>query len=116
MNSPVLNQADGIDVCSVSDLVPYSGVAVLCGNQQVALFYVPDEPALVYAIANYDPNGRANVLSRGILGDRGGELVVASPLYKQHFSLSTGICCEDPQVRVKTFPTRIKDDAVLIEF
>ena len=51
-------------------------------------------------MGNLDPFSRANVLSRGIVGDLKGELVVASPVYKQHFSLRTGQCVEDPDVRV----------------
>ena len=41
----------------------------------------------VYALDNFDPHSGANVLSRGIVGDLSGELVVASPVYKHHFSL-----------------------------
>ena len=44
----------------------------------------------MYAIGNYDPASDANVLARGIVGDIGGEIVVASPIYKQHFSLRHG--------------------------
>jgi len=51
----------------------------------------------VFAIGNYDPASDANVLSRGIVGDIGGEIVVASPIYKQHFSLITGRCLEEPR-------------------
>jgi nitrite reductase/ring-hydroxylating ferredoxin subunit len=32
---------------------------------------------------------------RGIIGDLQGERVIASPIYKQHFSLATGRCLED---------------------
>jgi nitrite reductase (NADH) large subunit len=35
---------------------------------------------------------RAHVLSRGIVGELRGERVVASPLYKHHYSLATGRC------------------------
>lgn len=34
-------------------------------------------------------------MSRGIIGDLQGERVIASPIYKQHFSLATGRCLED---------------------
>ena len=98
-------------VCQVADLVEGSGVAVLLNGQQVALFYLPNEAKTIYAIDNFDPIGRANVLSRGIVGDIGGELVVASPLYKQHFSLHTGKCLEQDQA-VRVWPVRIKDEQV----
>ena len=43
------------------------------------------------------------MLSRGIVGDKNGEFVVASPIYKQHFSLLTGQCLEDPTVQVSVY-------------
>jgi nitrite reductase (NADH) small subunit len=55
------------------------------------------------------------VLSRGIVGDLRGELVVASPVYKQHFSLVSGRCLEDPAVRVAVFPVRLEGDMVCVE-
>ena len=102
-----------IDVCSVNDLQPNSGVCALVEKQQVAIFYMPKEQA-VYAIHNYDPIGKANVLSRGLIGDINGEPVVASPLYKQHFSLVTGACLEDETVEVDAFDVRIANGRVEI--
>ena len=66
--------------------MPDSGVAALVDGREVAVFRVRDA---VYAIGNHDPASGANVLARGIVGDIGGEIVVASPIYKQHFSLVT---------------------------
>lgn len=100
-----------IDVCSVDDLQPNSGVCALVENQQVAIFYLPKEEA-IFAIHNYDPIGKANVLSRGMIGDIKGEPVVASPLYKQHFSLKTGACLEDETVKVDAYTVRIDDGRV----
>jgi nitrite reductase (NADH) small subunit len=102
------------DVCSSNDLQPDSGVCVLVAGQQVAIFYLVKEDA-VYAIGNYDPIGKANVLSRGIIGDVKGEPMVASPLYKQHFSLNTGVCMEDEQVAVPVYPIRIHNGRVEIQ-
>lgn len=105
---------DGEVVCQRSDLVAGSGVCALVGGEQVALFYLPDETPQLYALGNRDPIGKANVLSRGIVGDLGGELVVASPLYKQHFSLETGACLEEAEVRVEIYEVRLDGDNVLI--
>jgi assimilatory nitrate reductase catalytic subunit len=55
-----------------------------------------------------------NVLSRGIVGDLGGELVVASPLYKQHFSLITGRCLEEPEHAVPVYLARIHEGQVWV--
>ncbi len=92
-------------VCSKEDLVPHTGVCAKVGEQQVALFYCERTNGL-YAISNYDPIGKANVLSRGMMGSIAGEPCVASPLYKQHFHLETGICVEDPGQQVHTYAVR----------
>lgn len=101
-------------ICDKSDLVANSGVCALVNGEQVAIFYVPSTEQQVFAIANWDPFGKANVLSRGIIGDLKGEIVVASPLYKQHFKLSDGRCLEDDSTQVKTYPVTIKNDKVLL--
>jgi nitrite reductase (NADH) small subunit len=107
--------ADGawIAVCRLSDIVPNTGVCALVGGRQVAVFRLDDDS--VYALSNHDPFSRANVLSRGIVGDVKGELVVASPVYKQHFSLATGQCLEEPEVRIETFPARVESGTVWVD-
>ncbi len=102
-------------VCTRNDLVPGSGVCALVGQEQVALFYLPEEQQQVYAISNRDPIGGANVLSRGIVGDLGGKLVVASPLYKQHFDLTSGQCLEEDGVSIEVYEVRLDGDNVLIK-
>ncbi len=102
-----------IDVCSVDDLEPESGVCVLLDGKQIAIFYFPltDE---IYAISNYDPFSKTNSLSRGMVGDLQGEPMVAAPLYKQHFSLKTGVCLDDETVKVETYPVRVENGRVEI--
>ena len=104
---------DWIPVCRLDDIVPNTGVAALVGGRQVAVFRVADDS--VHAIENHDPFSRANVLSRGIVGDLKGELVVASPVYKQHFSLVTGRCIEDEAVSVPVYGASIQGDYVMIQ-
>ncbi len=99
------------DVCSKNDLQPNSGVCALVEDQQVAIFYMPDNNA-IYAINNYDPFGKVHVLSRGLIGDLNGEPMVSSPLYKQHFSLKTGQCFEDDSVTIPAYAVRIVGDRV----
>lgn len=105
--------AQWIDVCSIDDLQPDSGVCALVKNRQVAIFYMPKDQTL-YAIDNFDPFGKINVLSRGMIGDLNGEPMVASPLYKQHFNLKSGICFEDDAVKVETYPIRLENGRVEI--
>lgn len=100
-----------VDICSKDDLQPDSGICALVEDQQVAIFYLPKQEK-VYALNNYDPFGKANVLSRGLVGDINGEPMVASPLYKQHFSLKTGLCLDDETVKIDTYDIRIENDRV----
>lgn len=103
--------AQWLTVCSLSRIIPNTGVCALVGDQQVAVFRVGEE---VYAIANYDPFSQSYVLSRGIVGDRQGVPKVASPIYKQNFNLITGECFDDETVRVATFPVRVLEGQVQV--
>lgn len=100
-------------VCALGELWPDSGVAALIGQEQVAVFRV-GEGEEIYAIGNRDPFSGANVLARGIVGDLGGELVVASPVYKQHFQLRDGLCLEDASVSVPIYAVRVYNGAVQV--
>jgi len=103
-----------IDLCALADLPPNAGLAARVGDTQIALFHLPDSDEKVFALANFDPKGHANVLARGILGDIKGERVVASPLYKQHYRLTDGQCLEDEGVQVPVWTTRIEGGRVLV--
>lgn len=102
-----------IDICTVEDLQPDSGVCALVDDRQIAIFYLAEEQA-VYALDNHDPFSQTNVLSRGMIGDLQGEPMVASPMYKQHFSLKTGVCLEDATVKLQTYTVRIDNRRVQI--
>lgn len=98
-------------VCALADIVPYTGVCCLVGREQVAVFRYGEGEEL-YAVSNFDPFSRANVLSRGIVGDRGGRPKVASPIFKQNFALDTGECFDDPGVRLLTYEVRVFNENV----
>ena len=84
------------DVCAHEDLIEGAGVGALVAGRQVALFQVHGR---AYALDNFDPASRANVLARGLTGNLQGERVVASPIYKNHFVLTSGRCVEDPTLQ-----------------
>lgn len=107
-------QLDWQPICHRDDLLPGGGVCALVGDDAVAVFYLPGRERSLYAIGNFDPIGGASVLSRGIVGSIGDRLVVASPLYKQHFDLATGECLEDGDVAVPVYDVRLDGDNVLI--
>lgn len=96
-------------VCAARDLEPNLGVRALVNGEQVALFRVQDR---LYGISAIDPFCKAAVLSRGIIGDLKGQVVVASPIYKQHFDLQTGQCLEDAAARLKTYQVRENGDQI----
>ncbi len=63
-------------------------------------------------MSNHDPFSGANVLSRGIVGDRAGDPKIASPIYKHTFNLRTGVCYEDSTVRLDVYRVRRRHGVV----
>lgn len=90
-------------VCNADELLPNIGVRALVAGEQVAVFRVQDK---LYGISAIDPFCKAAVLSRGLVGDVKGRIVVASPIYKQHFDLQTGQCLEEQGAMLKTYAVR----------
>ena len=103
------SRPDWVAVCRVDAIPPWAGVCARVGGAAVAVFRVGDR---VFALGDRDPFTGASVLSRGIVGDRGGVLKVASPLHKQSFALETGDCLDDPSVSVPVYRCRITEGVV----
>jgi len=101
-------------ICKSHDLIENAGVAALVENQQIALFFVPATNEQVFAIGNWDPIGKANVLSRGLIAHLKDDWVVASPLYKEHYSLKTGKC-QEADVHVPVWPVKVVDEEVYVK-
>jgi len=103
-------------ICRVDDLLVERGAAALVGERQIALFRTYD--GRLYATDQVDPFSGAAILSRGIVGDRGGVPTVASPMYKQVFDLRTGVCLDtqgkDPQT-LRVYPVAVSDGDVLVK-
>ena len=97
--------SEWVEVCAYDSIYPDTGVCALVDGQQVAVYRLSD--GTLHALSNHDPFSGANVMSRGIVGDRGGEPKVASPIYKQSFDLRTGVCLDDTTVTVPTYPVRV---------
>lgn len=111
-HAPTVNEA-WVNVCEVTDLMPDTGVCALINDIQVAIFY-SRRLNEYFAASNFDPISEANVLSRGIIGSLGEAVVVASPLYKQHFNLRTGECLEKPEHAIPVFPIRVENGLVQV--
>ena len=101
-------------VCDVDDILPNTGICALINNRHVAVFHVRTDTEQLFAIDNYDPTAGASVLSRGLVGNLGERIVVASPIYKHHFDLQSGECLEAPENSVSAYPVRIENRRVLV--
>ncbi len=109
MNTDTLNWTAA---CSVNDILPNTGVCALVDDRHVAIFRLGEQQ--FFAIDNVDPKSQASVLSRGLIGSLGEHIVVASPLYKNHFDLRTGECLEYPELSVRAHKVRVEDGRVLV--
>ncbi len=103
--------ADWHDICGSEDIIVGTGMAARLFGRQLAIFHTREG---YFALGNRDPFSGANVLARGIVGDLTGKLVVASPVYKQHFCLRTGICLEDMNVTVPVWRVVVRNGRVLV--
>jgi nitrite reductase (NADH) small subunit len=112
MSTATVNQ-QWENICLLKRISPNTGVCALVHGKQIAVFRVGEEMD-VYAIDNYDPFSKAFVLSRGIVGDKNGIPKVASPIYKQNFSLLTGECLDDATIKLSTYLVRVVEDNVQI--
>lgn len=97
-------------VYDVDRLIPGRGVAAMVGGTQVAVFRLMTGEILV--VDDLDPFSGAHVLSRGLVGDAEGEPTVASPVYKQRFSLRTGDCLDEPGVSIGTWRARVHNGRI----
>jgi nitrite reductase (NADH) small subunit len=100
-------------VCEAADILPDTGVCALVDGVHVAIFHLGLADQF-FAIDNVDPKSQASVLSRGLLGSLGDRVVVASPLYKNHFDLRTGECIESPEYSVRAHAVRIEQGSVQV--
>jgi nitrite reductase (NADH) small subunit len=101
-------------VCAAEDIVPDTGVCALVDGRHVAVFRLGQGAESFFAIDNVDPKSGASVLSRGLVGSLGDRIVVASPLYKNHFDLRTGECLESPEHSVRAHAVRVEDGRVQV--
>ncbi|MDR9964143.1 nitrite reductase small subunit NirD [Enterobacter cloacae subsp. cloacae] len=80
----------------------------MLGNEQVAIFALATTNRFLPSAIS-TRFFEASVLSRGLITEHQGELWVASPLKKQRFRLSDGLCMEDESYSVKHYDVRVKD-------
>ncbi|WP_296404901.1 nitrite reductase (NAD(P)H) small subunit family protein [Psychrobacter sp.] len=112
-------------ICTLNDIIPEGGVCALIGGKQVAIFRTKDDK--VFALDNFDPFSKANVLSRGLIGgtmiktqledgtvSENEVLYIASPIYKQRFDLATGLCLDDEAVKIDSYEVSLEGDQIMV--
>ncbi len=110
-------QHNWITVCRDTDLVANSGVCALFNDQQIALFKIKSANVeQIFAVSNWDPIGKANVLYRGLLGSVQDAKVIISPLYKQRHCLESGQCLDDDAIKLIVYPVRIEQNHVQLQW
>lgn len=113
-------------ICKLDDIIPEGGVCALVEGKQIAIFRTKENE--LFAIDNFDPFSKANVLSRGLIGgtfiktelddgsvDEHEVIYVASPIYKQRFDLMTGQCLDDEEVKLNSYKVSLEGDDVVIK-
>ncbi|MBQ4890898.1 nitrite reductase small subunit [Shewanella sp. UCD-FRSSP16_17] len=101
-----------VTVCNESTLPQGTGVAAWVAGKAVAIFDLGKHG--LYAIDNVDPATGISLLARGLICDMEGVLCVASPLYKQHYSLETGVCLEDEALVASPYEIKKEAGQVLV--
>ena len=99
-------------VAMVEDVPENIGVCAKIGDLQIAVFNFSKTEW--YACQNMCPHRLDNVLSRGLIGDKKGEPMVACPHHKKSFSLRSGECLSGENYEISTFPVKVQDGKVYV--
>jgi len=103
------------EVCSLAQLQPERGVAVIVGGHPVALFQLSVQgETSVFAVSHIDPRTETPTIARGLVGSSGGDPIVVAPLLKDRFSLRSGVCLNDPDLSLEVFDVRLADGSVFV--
>ncbi len=110
---PGVSTVHWFKACHIEDVPPEGGACVQYKNEQIALFNFSSKEEW-FATQNLCPHKLQMSLSRGITGDKEGEPKVACPFHKKTFSLKSGLCLDDHQYAIKTYPVRVEEGEVYI--
>ena len=108
------NTKEKVFIGPVSEFEREGGVSAKIGNKQIAIFYFESRIEW-YACDNACPHTGDMVLSRGLLGDSNGEPKVVCPLHKRNFSLQSGECLNDENLKVSLYQVLVENDSVYLE-
>ncbi|MFM5099396.1 nitrite reductase small subunit NirD [Aeromonas veronii] len=98
-----------LPACELTQLEEGVGRSLRVADRVVALFRCGGE---IYALDGMDPVAGVAVMDSGLVGDCQGEPMVASPLYKQRYSLRDGRCLDNPALGLRPWPIKIEEGQV----
>lgn len=101
-----------LTICDESALPVFGGIAAWVGGKAIAIFNLGEQG--IFAMDNADPATGVGVLSRGLICDLQRDIFVASPLHKQHYSLTNGLCIEDESLSVELYQIKCEQGKVMI--
>lgn len=102
-----------VNICEEKALPDFGGVAAWFEDRAIAIFNLGERG--LFALDNTDPATGVSLLSRGLICDLQGDIYVASPLHKQHYSLHDGSCIEDESLRVEVYQIKCEAGKVLVK-
>ena len=100
-------------VCLLDDLEENWGEVALVEGRQFAIFRLSGDR--VFATDHRDPRSGALVIARGITGEKAGVPSLASPLYKEEYSLLTGEQLNGSDYSLGVYPARVDEGEVFIQ-
>ncbi|MBD0823000.1 nitrite reductase small subunit NirD [Aestuariibaculum marinum] len=103
------------EVGTVSDFPENSGACIKYKTKQIAVYNFVRKNKW-YAAQNLCPHKMEMVLSLGMIGDKDGIAKVACPMHKKNFSLEDGSNLNGDDLKIATYPVKIKDGNVYIGF
>ena len=98
-----------------SDFPENSGACIKYKTKQIAVYNFA-RTGKWYACQNLCPHKMEMVLSLGMIGDKEGIPKVACPMHKKNFSLEDGSNLAGEDLKIATYPVKIKDGNVYIGF
>jgi len=119
IDQPTVGPVCWTPVCEADTVRPDRGIAVLVGNEPVAVFRLSafDGGAEEWrAVSHLDPVAGVPVMARGLVGTIGEPPLViptvASPLHKERYNLRSGHSLDDSSASLQTFPVRVHEGRV----
>jgi len=102
-----LSMSDFHPVCKTDEILPGQGRAFRIGSKVIAIF---NEAGTFHAIDDGCPHMGAS-LAAGYLENH----VVTCPLHAWRFDVRDGSWCDNPRVKINSYPLRITGDQIYVD-